>query len=263
MKSIQRVFFTGLSIMVGSSCMAAQSDGGFQFGISLSSIAYEEPSVMKEEGELMGFVGRFESHNNGSFGAIEGSYTSGSMDYNSPESGTMSGIPDVIFEVRGLFGSDIPLSSGYRITPYLGLGYRNLNDDSSYMLTSNNQIGYEREQTYIYMPIGIEFKPQAGIGWQIGGRIEYDYFISGENHSYTGYISGYEDVSFTQDEGKGFRASLDITKQISSDGRALTIQPFYKYWHIADSSYTYSSGSWWVEPDNNSKEMGVALLLSF
>lgn len=242
-----------------SVCFASERE--IQLGIYQSDIAYTEPDVMEENGTLSGFIGRYIVYEEESFRALEFSYASGDMDYDG--SGTMTGIPDEIFEVRGLIGGNIALTSDYQIMPYIGFGYRNLNDDSSDMISSTSANGYEREQIYVYFPIGLEVRRRSPMsGWSLSGRIEYDYFIDGTNHSYLGDIQGYEDLTFDQNNGYGYRASISLTKEFDA-GWSITIEPFYKYWNVSESEVTYSvRHTSWVEPDNDSKEVGISLLLT-
>jgi len=252
-----------LSLLFNSlSLFAASSERNIQIGIYTSNITYKEPSVMKENGSLFGFTGRIVVRKTSSFLALEGAYSSGDMDYDG--SGAIKGIPDEMLEIRGVVGRDLRLNSEYKITPYIGLGYRNLNDDSSGMRSSTNASGYEREQVYLYSPIGVEFQRNKMLGgWILRGRVEYDYFIQGKNHSYTGALNGYDDVSFDQHDGYGWRLSVGLTRMLTA-GRSITIEPFYKYWNISESDVTYDSdGDGWIEPDNNSKELGISLSLTF
>lgn len=244
-----------------SNSFAGLADKTMQLGIYTSNITYTEPSVMQEKGSLFGFIGRFISHENNAFRALEINYSSGYMDYEG--SGTIEDIPDEILEIRGLVGSGLTLRSGSKISSYVGLGYRNLNDDSSGMLSSTSASGYEREQIYIYFPIGIEFSRKRLInGWALGGRIEFDYLIKGKNNSYTGSVRGYDDVSFDQYEGYGNRMSMSFSKEFDT-GKSMTIEPFYRHWNISESNVTYdSSGRGWIEPYNYSREFGVSLLLT-
>ena len=246
-------------LVISVNAFAASSENNIELGLYISKIAYTEPSVMEEKGSLFGFSGRFLSHKNGVFRALEGAYSSGEMNYYG--SGTIKGIPDEMFEIRGLIGKDLNFRN--RITPYIGLGYRNLNDDSSYMLSSTSASGYEREQIYYYLPIGIEFQESnLGHGWSLIGRLEYDFLIEGINHTYTGTVSGYDDLSFTQHEGYGNRISLGFTRTFAP-GSSLTIEPFYKYWNVSRSNVVYDSKNrGWVEPDNYSREIGVSLILT-
>lgn len=257
-------YFKSLSVLLlGTSPLvfAAAPESHFRLGMYESSITYTEPGVMQEKGYLTGIIGQYELHQNDQAIMLDAMYSSGDMDYNG--SGTLNGIPDRIFETRGLLGHDFYTQNGFRLTPYFGLGYRNLNDNSSHMVTSTNYVGYEREQEYWYLPFGIAFQQMMmPRGWQVAGRVEYDSLIKGINHTYLSSIPGKSDLKFHQNSGSGFRVSMDFSKPISSMV-TFTIRPFYKYWHIQRSNYVYANGAYNVEPDNNSKEFGVAVLLTY
>jgi len=231
-----------------------------QLGIYGSNITYTEPDVMQEEGELFGLMGRFIYTDQYVSRTLEATYASGDMDYDG--SGTIKDIPDEIFEIRGLVSRDLAYINDYKVSPYVGLGYRYLNDDSSGLVSSTGASGYEREQSYLYMPIGVEFQKRTPInGWLLSTKLEYDYFIAGENTTHLSDVDGNDDIELTQDEGYGHRISISFSKDFRN-GMILSIEPFYKYWHIADSDIVYDStrGKYWVEPDNNSEEFGIAFL---
>ena len=233
-----------------------------QLGVYGSNITYTEPDVMQEEGELFGLMGRFINRDQYLSRTLEATYASGDMDYDG--SGTIEDIPDEIFEIRGLVTRDLAYIDDYKVSPYLGLGYRYLNDDSSDLVSSTNASGYEREQSYFYLPIGIEFQKKNPInGWFLSAKLEYDYFIAGENTTHLSDVDGNDDIELTQDEGYGKRISISFTKDFHN-GMILSIEPFYKYWHISDSDVVYDSsrGKYWVEPDNHSEEFGIAFLFS-
>lgn len=264
MKLVRLSVLPALLCFGESAYVWADSQKEFQFGVYSSSIKYEEPGAMSEEGTLFGFLGRLSSHRTNSTVLFDLAYATGDMDYTG--SGVINGVPDKMFEVRAMRGKDL-FTTNYRVTPYIGFGYRNLNDNGYGLVSSTNAIFYEREQVYWYAPIGIEFKEMGMSGsWRLGGRFEYDYFLQGINHTYAGYIAGANDSTFHQNSGSGFRICLNVEKMLSS-GVGIIVEPFYKYWHIQDSDYDYYvsngelHGAW--EPDNNSKELGVALLLSF
>ncbi|SBS29344.1 hypothetical protein MSP8887_03382 [Marinomonas spartinae] len=246
---------------VSSCTFAASANHSVKLGIYASSITYKEPSVMTEKGMMTGLKGQLSLHNNGQAILLDLMYSEGDMDYDG--SGKLTNIPDSILEVRGMLGRDLYLQSGYRVTPYIGLGYRNLNDNSKDMITTTNRVGYEREQVYWYSPLGIEIQNGTLNGsWRLGARLEYDYFIAGRNHTYLSSVPGNNDLHLKQNRGSGYRMSVDFTRALSSI-TAVTIQPFYKYWNVKQSDTGRSGGKVYVEPDNNSTEWGVGLLLSF
>ncbi|MDB4838066.1 hypothetical protein OAH87_06325 [Marinomonas sp.] len=237
------------------------AEGRIQLGLYSSAITYTEPTVMKEEGTMLGFSGHFSFFSRERFRALEVYYSDGYVDYEG--SGSIKNIPDKMLEIRGLFGGLIDVSAAYEMSAYIGIGYRNLNDDSSGLVSSTLAYGYERDQTYIYMPIGVTFRPSQNLhAWGLSGRIEYDFLLSGTNHSSLGDVNGYEDVTLHQSSGYGYRISLGLSRTFKNT--SISIEPFYRYWNIADSMVTYdSSNRRWIEPYNNSKELGVSLSVTF
>jgi len=83
----------------------------------------------------------------------------------------MNNIDDYILEFRGLAGYDFPVSKASFLTPYAGIGYRYLNDDSSGKVASTGALGYERESNYIYSPIGVKFIADLKKGWSMGAMV--------------------------------------------------------------------------------------------
>lgn len=233
------------------------AESQIQLGINTSSITYTEPMIMREESSMTGVTGRYSYFYHGSFRALEVHYSAGFVDYQG--SGTIENIPDSMLEIRGLFGGKAAINLAYETFFYIGIGYRNLNDDGADRISTTSAVFYERDQTYIYVPIGLEVvSKRRHRPWGLSGRIEYDFFLSGTNHSYLGEVSGYEDITLHQRSGYGYRLSLGLTRHFQN--ASISIEPFYRYWNIDDSLVTYdSSNRGWIEPYNHSKELGVSL----
>lgn len=234
-------------------------------GVEMSHITYKEPGVMEEKGFMRGIGGSYTYHNYIMLRA-EGRFSYGQVDYKN--SGTMDNVNDYMLEFRGLGGHDFHISSGSIITPYIGIGYRYLNDDSSGRLTSTGEFGYERESNYLYSPIGIETLTKSDNGWSIGVILEYDYFWMGKQKSnlgsgaaYYGAL-GYYDIENDQNDGYGWRGSIKFQKERLK--RIVIIEPFIRYWNIEDSKTTTDPGgtTYW-EPKNNSTELGINVSVAY
>jgi hypothetical protein len=234
-----------------------------EFGFGLSYITYKEPDVdMEEKGWMFGLVGSYTYHNKVML-KLEGIGSLGTVDYSSP-SGELNDITNYMLEGRTLVGYDFSLSKSFMITPYVGLGYRYLNDDSSGKITSRGALGYERESNYYYSPIGLMAWTKLGQGWGMQITAEYDYFWEGKQKSHLGdAIYGAPTVVNKQNDGYGLRGSVRFQKDYGRGGFA--VEPFIRYWKIDDSEIEYFSIGrnqfWAYEPENNSTELGV--LLSF
>jgi hypothetical protein len=254
-----RVLFTLVLSVWHMNAFAASSNTHVQLGVYSSNITYTEPSVMEEKGTLTGVTAQIVSNKTGLIRAVDLLFATGDMDYEG--SGTINDIPNELFEIRGIVGRELQLNSEWQIMPYIGLGYRSLNDDSSGMVSSTSAHGYERDQVYYYSPIGIRVTEEASANeWTLHGNIEFDYLILGINNSYLSSVNGHEDLSFEQYNGYGSRVSVGISKSIGNRA-SFTLDLFYKYWNIEESTIDYDYGTAMIEPDNHSKEMGIVLSL--
>ena len=87
-------------------------------------------------------------------GELESSF--GNVDYQSPKSGSMSDIDQSMGELRGIVGYDFYVNDSIMITAYTGLGTRYLTNEMGGKTATSGDMGYERESTYYYSPIGVE-----------------------------------------------------------------------------------------------------------
>ena len=237
----------------------------WEIGTELSYIKYEEPDVMDETGTMFGIVGSYIYRDNGMFKA-EGKWSYGQVDYDGQlQDGTpytISGIDDYMLEIRGLAGYDFSVLKTITVTPYVGFGYRYLNDD-----TSIDAAGYERESNYFYSPIGIEAINNLKDGWSLGAKVEFDIFWAGIQKSHISDIAaGLNDIKNDQEDGYGVRGSIKIQKE--GDKIDFLIESFLKYWNIGESktsdiTYNGSYIGYGYEPKNNSIEIGGKLAVKF
>ncbi|CAG9001745.1 MAG: hypothetical protein CENE_03771 [Candidatus Celerinatantimonas neptuna] len=239
--------------------IAQASTTEISIGSAISSFTYHE-SEMEEKGILTGIHGYIAIHQQWMM-RLDGSLVSGNVNYSSTDTGSMSDIPDYIFEIRGLTGPDI-YTGNWRITPYTGLGYRYLNDNSAYRTTSTDDSGYEREQSYTYLPVGIIFH-SFGYHWATTTQLEIDILLRGENHTRLGTIPGYNNLSFHQTKGTGARASLTLTRRVKwGPIKGLALMPYIKYWNINASNDVRQGDEYYYEPHKHSTEYGISFLLT-
>jgi hypothetical protein len=261
MKKLLALTICFMFIGVGSTFAEPLQKHTLELGPEISYITYKEPSIMKEEGMMYGISGSYAYHNKLMLKA-EGRGSWGQVDYSSPISGSMDNINDYMLELRGLGGYDFSVSTASVITPYIGIGYRYLNDDMSGKVSSTGAAGYEREISYVYSPIGIEAITRLENRWSIGAILEYDYFWDGTVKSHMGAIPGYYDIESDQDKGYGLRGSVKFQKK--SEKLDFAIEPFIRYWNIKKSKTTADPvGNLWIEPKNNSTEFGIKLAIMF
>lgn len=235
----------------------------------ISYIEYKEPDVMKEKGYMYGIVVSYTYHDKLMLKA-EGRLSYGQVDYSSPISGTIYFIDDNICELRGLAGYDFPVSKTSFLTfltPYIGIGYRYLNDDMSGKVSSTGAGGYERESNYIYIPVGVRLITNLKNGWSVGAMAEYDIFWWGKQISHLSDVDpGYNDIKNRQTRGYGVRGSVELQRKAKNV--TFGIAPFIRYWDIKESKheawtwYGIIIGEAW-EPKNHSTEYGINLLVRF
>ena len=236
-------------------------------GTEISHIKYDEPGVMEEEGMMYGIVGSC-TYRDWMLGSpktprkkrymfrMEGKFSFGRVDYDGALTDgtpyTVSGVEDYMFELRYLIGYDFPKTTNMS-TPYIGIGYRYLNDD-----LSCDPLGYERESNYIYFPMGIEHVTNLDNNWSCGLKGEFDILIIGVQRSHLSDVHPlFEDIENCQREGYGLRGSIKFQKKGKKVDWA--IGPFIRYWDIAKSDVSHGG----YEPKNNSTEYGIGVVAEF
>ncbi|NTU53904.1 MAG: hypothetical protein HGA97_09460 [Chlorobiaceae bacterium] len=245
-----------------------------EVGSFASSISYEEPNIMNENGTMAGFIVSISWRTRvlryfDTF-RLEALASAGRLDYSSPNSGSMEGILNGMIDARVITGRDILRIHPAVVSWYYGLGYRWLIDRSGGMITSIGAIGYDRESRYLYIPVGLGLSTKLDNSWLFEGKVEYDLFLKGTQTSYltqmnNAFFSYSNDTVNEQYDGYGFRVAL----KFSNDN--LAFEPFLRYWNVGRSRYDYYTlytlqgsqpyQSW--EPVNNSIEYGLGITALF
>jgi len=230
---------------------------GFEVGVQLAHYHYEEPNFAKFIGTRGGIVGAYTfTRANGMFFRVDGRESYGALKYQG--SGTQDSVPDLIVEARGVAGMDFPAGSGVSLSPYLGVGYRHLyNDSRGY--TSTNAAGYRRYSNYLYAPAGVTIRFDLGKRWVLAPTFETDIFILGKQKSRLSDANvGFNDVTNTQKHGYGWRASLMVEKD------HLAFGAWTHYWDIKDSDVQpIGLGNAGLEPANWTRESGIEFRYRF
>ncbi|RKY29127.1 MAG: hypothetical protein DRP74_09265 [Candidatus Omnitrophota bacterium] len=273
---MKRILLISCFIFFGATICFAQSfrRHALEIGSEVYQFKYDEPRVMGEEGLMSGFYCSYTYHGwlypsapelTSSLARIEARFASGEVDYEN--SGILNDIDDYTIEVRGLLGYDFEVSIASFLTPYVGVGYRYLNDDMGGLVTSTGAYGYERESNYVYSPIGIEYLVRMGRDWSFGINAEGDVFWWGEQVSHLSDVSSvYNDLENKQNKGYGLRGSVKLEK--NSETFDFIIEPFIRYWNIKKSEEEVITvvgllwGYGW-EPKNNTTEFGCRIALRF
>jgi len=175
---------------------------------------------------------------------LDTSFQSMTQSYWSNSTGKIQNKDLEIYNLRALYG----LQLSKKLMLKSGLGYRYLYDYGKNVYSSTGHIGYDREQDYTYIPILAELNSSKGIL-----KFEYDYIIEGNNTSYLGYVAGYEDLKFKNNNGHMWKVSHE-----SQHGDYI-FEPYYEFLRVEHSNVV--SGS--KEPHNVTNEIGFKIKKEF
>lgn len=271
------VVFAGLLLgAMPVSAQVATVQHEWEVAGKVSHIRYEEPNIMEENGVMFGGMVAYTYRPVRAEEAftrfatvlrVEGELNFGQVDYESVSTGSIDDVDDWLFEIRGLMGHDFFLNDSWRMTPYVGIGYRYLNDDLSGKTSTTGHVGYERESNYYYLPLGVTFLTQLDNAWQMGANIEFDIFLAGQQESHLSDVSSsLSDITNDQESGYGVRGSVKFVK--TGDHVSWMVEPYARFWHIDDSDLTFiglSGGGavFGLEPENESLEVGARFGIQF
>jgi len=239
---------------------------GLEVGIQAAHYHYEEPNVAKLIGLRAGGVGAFTFTQGDAFFKADGRVSLGDLKYQG--SGTQNSVPDYIFEVRFVAGTDLQAGEGVVLSPYAGLGYRYLyNDLRGYTrgpVTLKNPsgiyAGYRRYSNYLYVPAGLTLRTGLNDGWVLAPTLEYDVFLRGMQISALSDAGTcYRDITNKQTGGSGYRAAFMAEKG------HLAFGPWLHYWNIKDALDPQPDGCGELryEPHNWTREFGVEVRYRF
>jgi len=240
-----------------------------ELGLTISSYSYQEPSAsvsmtainygLKYQKTSLLRYGKF---------VLTGiDYATGTDQYSG--SGTLS-VPKYYYNGKIAIGADWAYRSGI-ISPYIGLGYRFLNQTGGGLTTSTGAVMYDRQSTYFYIPVGLKQRSLSAGGGILESALELDYLVLGNQFSGLSVMNNFgysdsNDVNNRQTSGYGLNASFMYKRP---DGWSLG--PYWKYWNISSSDLatrTYKSGGTTYttspyEPANTTEEFGFKALYQF
>jgi outer membrane protein W len=237
-----------------------------QLGLTVSGYVYDEPSLnvrMTAINVGVEYLGTYAFQNDWFvLGQID--YSNGPVKYSG--TGTASGIPQYYVNLKAALGRDFAFSS-FVLSPYIGIGYRYLDQALGGTVTSTGALGYDRRSTYNYIPIGVTHRFAVNDNKaKLETTLEYNYLISGNQYSGLAAVNPYlSNQNNAQNSGYGINLTILYKQDQWGFG------PYYKYWNIADSQtninrglaagipYAYTT----KEPANTTNEFGLKLTYSF
>lgn len=271
MKTLQKqlLLFVAITASLNVHAQDSRFEHSLKFGFEGGYYDYAEstvqkPKFMENEGGLYGAFGEYKLHVNNMHALLpdafmlEGNIKGGTIDYTSDGSGSRDGDGQFLAEARVLLGKEFQAANTIKLTPFLGFGYRYLNDENSNKRTTTSHSDYERESNYWYIPVGVKMNSQINQDWALDVSAEYDIFIEGEQKSHLSDVrSYYPNITNQQNYGYGVRASIDLVKKTDSVG--FLVGTYMRWWDIADSNYMYGG----YEPENQTIETGLRVGITF
>ena len=236
-----------------------------QLGLTISGYVYDEPSLNVRMTALnvgVEYLGTYAFQNDWFvLGQID--YNNGPVKYSG--SGTASGIPQYYVNLKAALGHDFAFN-GFVLSPYIGIGYRYLNQAFGGVTTSTGAAGYDRRSTYNYVPIGIIHRTAVNNNKaKLETTLEYNYLISGNQYS---GLAAANPLLSNQNNAQNSGYGINLTILYKQDQWGLG--PYYKYWNIADSQTSpanfVASGVRYnriYEPANTTNEFGLKLIYLF
>ena len=182
-----------------------------------------------------------------------------------------SSVPNLTFEPRLLVGGNILLSNSFKLSPYVGLGYRYKSDDARDVVCDKGKpLGRKRISHYWYIPVGSRLTYDFTDHWFVKLMAEYDWVISGRQLSYS--TNGIYPSPLVNKQKSGWGAKGELLVGHRFDKVSVAFGPYMNYWKIAKSKevMSYKKDEWggiltgpaW-EPRNVTKEIGVKLNFYF
>ncbi len=241
-------------LMVNSMCEVDKIDcSEFSLSPAIGYYSYREPGLMSIKGPSIALDGSYQyiERNRitlmieGQLGFVNGKYD-GRLNDKQQTPFQMNNDNSFIFGISPRIGYLFQFPKVLiTVTPFLGLGYRYLNND-----TSNDSHGYLRASNYFYIPIGLQFT------WLhkklvLESKLEFDYLIRGIQYSSV-------DGGIVNQQREGWGANGNILLGRNQGSWMWLIGPYIRYWKIQTSDIANGNAEkGWYEPENNTLGVGV------
>ena len=183
-------------------------------------------------------------------------YSFGNIDYTSAGTGNMK--KEYYKSRLEYYISTISRVGANDLKPYIGLGYRDLLDDSGFKRTSTNHLGYDRLSQYYYVPIGAVWY----INEKLSLKSQYNYLLRGKQTSFLNEILP-NDYSINPENTQRIGFGIDLTLRSKLDNRWSTYG-FFRYWDVEHSDLISCSPLiYCMEPKNQTHEIGAGISYNF
>ena len=183
-------------------------------------------------------------------------YSFGNIDYTSAGTGTMK--KEYYKSRLEYYISTISRVGANDLKPFIGIGYRDLLDDSGFKQSSTNHLGYDRLSQYFYMPIGAIWYMSETLSL----KSQYNYFILGKQTSFLNEILP-NNYSVNPENTQSIGWGVDLTLRSKLNNKWSTYG-FFRSWNIEDSDLTSCSPlTYCMEPKNQTHEIGAGISYNF
>ena len=183
-------------------------------------------------------------------------YSFGNIDYTSAGTGTMKKQ-----YYKGRFESYLGTNrvvGANDLLPYIGVGYRDLLDDSGFQTSSTNHLGYDRLSQYYYIPLGAIWY----ISESVSLKSQYNHFIEGKQTSFLNEVLP-NTYSINPQNTQRLGWGIDLTLRLKLNNK-WSSYGFYRSWGIEDSDLvTCSPLIYCMEPKNQTNELGAGISYQF
>lgn len=189
----------------------------------------------------------------------------GEVDYSASDGARISGIEQSEGQLELTLGRTFPMSVDATVTPYAGIGGRVLNDYSGGRVAQTGQLGYDREISYSYVPLGVVAATEHG-GRTLSFYGQYNWIVGGTSRSEFGDVDPeLPTIEVEFEDGHGWELGAKLTTPV---GRGtFGVQPFVRLWELDRSaSFIADDGEIRIEifePPNTTREWGVRLTYGF
>ncbi len=280
-KSGIKLVAAACAVMAASSAHG-QTRGGFELGAELFDYSYRErlegQTVVRDDGIFGGIaLGYVETIGNGIFLRSRLNVAFGSVDYRSSGGilddgdgeASLDNVSQSVGQLELHIGKDFSLGGGTTFTPFIGLGSRAFSDKSGGEETEEGLLGYDREISYAYVPLGAAARFPIGGSSSLTLSGQYNWFVGGDAKSkFSDLDPELPDVNVELEKGSGIEASALVSLPLGRS--AISFGPFVRRWSIGQSeSFVLtnpddpSESLELFEPKNRTTEVGVRIAFAF
>jgi hypothetical protein len=231
-------------------------DNKLSLGLELFPYLYQEPNLMRMDGNFYGINGSYSYYlNEDYFLRAEIRLAKGNTKYFSYETGSMKNTPNRLLESRILCNKSLKYSF-LDISPFVGFGFRYKGDNSNRKISTTGHTGYLRASNYYYVPVGLSMNYNLQADWSLDILGEYDILLKGRQKSYFNNT-----LIHSQSKGYGLRSEISLNHAF--DKYIFSIGPYINYWKIQSSNIINLDGKSFYEPKNTTREVGIKIKFTF